>query len=220
MSYDLSKWENKLVVFEGADKTGKTSVAHLLSDYLNKNGIETVFTFQPGDTNWGPLAQFFRSLCKDKRWNLHTLSNFFAFQLDRVEQTDKVVVPALEQGKTVISDRWNYSTYAYQLYGKQLIKEYNIPEEVLTWLLDAAITSRNPDFVIYFRDTLDVERDDDLNDSFDRAGHEFFKRVKDAYDRLYDRNTNWLLASPGNNAEETLENVLEMVDKTELGGLR
>lgn len=213
MKYNLEKWKNKLIVFEGADKTGKTSVAHMLSDYLNKNGIETVFTFQPGDVNWGPLASFFRSICKDKRWNLHTLSNFFAFQLDRVEQTDKVISPALNEGKSVISDRWNYSTYAYQLYGKQLIEKYNMPEDVLMWLLDSAITSRNPDVVFYFRDILDVEREDDINDSFDNSTQDFFKRVRSAYDRLYDNNENWILVDTKDNAESTMHEILRAYDE-------
>ena len=38
--YNLEKWRNRLVIFEGQDKTGKSSVAQALTDYLNKNGIK------------------------------------------------------------------------------------------------------------------------------------------------------------------------------------
>jgi dTMP kinase len=210
---NLENWRNRLVIFEGADESGKTSVANLLVDMLNNMDIETAFTFQPGDSNWGPLAPTLRSLCKDKRWNLHPLANFFAFQLDRVEQTSKVIVPALAEGKTVVSDRWNYSTYAYQMHGKQLITKYNMPEDVLNWLMEAAITSRNPDVVFYFPEKLNVGRKDDKNDAFDNASNSFFDRVHNAYEELCEKNDNWIRVLPGKSAEETLEKVLVLMDE-------
>lgn len=213
MIKNLSLWKNKLIVFEGGDKTGKTSVAQALSDYLNKNGIKTHFTFQPGDTNWGPLAATMRSICKDRRWNLHPLANFFAFQLDRVEQTDKIIVPALTSGDTVISDRWNYSTYAYQIYGKGLITEYNMPEDVLNWLMETAITSREPDYVFYFPEKLNVERHDNANDAFDHADDAFMSRVHSAYEVLCEKYDNWIRVSPGNSVEATLDIVLGLMEE-------
>lgn len=213
--YNLEKWKNRLIVFEGPDSSGKTSVAQLLTQHLNQNGIETVFTYQPGDVNWGPLASTLRSLCKDKRWDLHPLANFFAFQLDRVEQTDKVVVPALEAGKTVISDRWNYSTYAYQLYGKELVTKYNMPENVLSWLLETAIISREPDHVFYFPDRLQVERKDDTNDAFDNSGDDFFGRVHSAYERLCLTSDNWIRIKSRDSAEETMEYILSLLTNTD-----
>jgi len=210
--YNFNKWKNRLIVLEGADSSGKSSVANLLTDYLNNNGIETILTFQPGDSNWGPLAPILRSLCKDKRWDLHPLANFFAFQLDRVEQTSKVVIPALSLGKTVISDRWNYSTYAYQLYGKELITKYNMPKEVLEWLLETAIISKNPDYVFYFPEKINSNRKDDPNDTFDKAGNDFFMRVHNAYEELANKNSNWVRVSPGYSAEDTMKKILYIMD--------
>ena len=205
---NLDKWKNKLIIFEGGDSTGKTSVAKALTKYLNNNGIETVFTFQPGDINWGTNAAITRSWCKDKRHNLHPLANFFAFQLDRVEQTDKIIVPALAEGQTVISDRWNYSTIAYQMYGKQLIEKYKMPEDVLNWLLTTAITSKEPDKVFYFPEKLNVDREDSKDDLFDNASSSFIDRVHNAYEDLYEKADNWVKIKPGISIEETLERVL------------
>ncbi len=202
-------FRNKLIVFEGQDSTGKSSVATLLNTYLNQNNIPSVFTFQPGDTTYGTHAVLMRSLCKDKRYDLHPLANFFAFQLDRVEQTAKVVVPALEAGKTVISDRWNYSTYAYQLYGQQLIEKLNMPKAVAEWLLETAIISRKPDIVFYFPHKIKSNRHDDPNDNFDSLGSDFFGRVHGAYEELAERE-NWIRVVPGNSAEETLNKILSM----------
>ena len=204
----LDRFKNKLIIYEGCDRTGKTSVAKLMVDYLNRNGVETIFTFQPGDENWGPLAPTLRSLFKDKRWNLHPLANFFAFQLDRVEQTDKVVQKALDEGKTVVSDRWNYSTYAYQLYGKQLVEKYNMPREVLVWLLTTASVCREPDVVYYFPEKLKVERQDSIHDEFDNSTNDFMNRVHEAYEVLAN-NPNWVRILPEKSAEETLIKILK-----------
>ncbi len=206
---NLEKWKNRLIVFEGGDQSGKSSVAKALTKYLNNKGVETVFTFQPGDINWGTNAAITRSWCKDKRHNFHPLANFFAFQLDRVEQTSKIIVPALAAGKTVISDRWNYSTIAYQMYGKQLIEKYNMPEDVLNWLLTTAITSKEPDHVFYFPEKLNVGRENSKDDLFDNAGSSFINRVHNAYEVLYGKADNWFRITPGSSVEETLAKVLE-----------
>lgn len=205
----LEQWKNKLIIFEGGDKTGKTSVAKALTKYLNNNGIETVFTFQPGDIQWGTNAAITQSWCKDKRHNLHPLANFFAFQLDRVEQTDKIIVPALVEGKTVISDRWNYSTIAYQMYGKQLIKKYDMPEDVLNWLLTTAITSKEPDHIFYFPEKLNVNRENNKDDLFDNEEDLFINRVHNAYEDMYEKANNWFRITPGSSVEETLRKVLD-----------
>ena len=58
----IDKWSDKLIVLEGADDTGKTTVAKLLVEYLVKYEIEAKFTFQPGEPEYGPLSSIFRSL--------------------------------------------------------------------------------------------------------------------------------------------------------------
>jgi len=209
MKNDIEVYRNKLIVFEGGDQSGKTSVGKLFNKYLNDNGIESVFTYQPGDTEYGTHAVLMRSLCKDKRFELHPLANFFAFQLDRVEQTSKVIQPALNEGKTVISDRWNYSTYAYQLYGQELLKTTNMPIDVAEWLLTTATVCREPEIVFYFPHKINVVRDDDPNDNFDGKESTFFNRVHEAYESLAKR-YNWIRVLPGNSAEDTLLKMLEI----------
>jgi len=125
----LKHLAGKLIVCEGADETGKSTVSKLLVQKLKNDRIPVVHTFQPGDTGWGVNAAYFRSLCKDARHGLHPVSNLFAFLVDRTEQVDKIVLPALNEGKAVVSDRWWYSTIAYQFYGKQLLKRYLLNDD-------------------------------------------------------------------------------------------
>jgi dTMP kinase len=200
---DYSIFKNKLIVACGSEEKGKSSVCKLLVDDLNAHGIETIFSFQPGDVNWGPLAPMLRSLCKDKRWNLHPLSNLWAFMLDRSEVITKVVTPALEAGKTIVSDRWAFSSIAYQLNGKQLIEKYHIPENICEWL--SKEICRVPDYVYYFKDKVG-QRINDKNDAFDNAEREFFDRVDSTYDRLAEEQ-GWLQVTAGSSANETLQNL-------------
>jgi dTMP kinase len=209
---DLESFRNKLIVFEGADLTGKTTVAKMMVDKLNDNGIPAEFTFQPGDPNYGVTAPLFRSFCKDKRWDLHAITNFFIFFADKVEQADKVIRPALEVGKTVISDRWWYSTYAYQYHGKQIQRDWNIPKELGDWLNNLSVLNYKPDITYYFSKKLSVKREEDKNDQFEISGDDFFKRVNDAYEELAE-NLNFVRVNPKSSAEETLQHILALSAK-------
>ena len=191
----------KLIILEGAEEVSKTSVGRELCKIMNENGKETIFTFQPGDSAYAPHAPFIRALCKDKRYNLHELSQMYAFLLDRSEQCDKIIKPALEAGINVISDRWSYSTYAYQLYGKGLKKKYNLPDSICDHLGERAILGIDPDITFYFTEKVG-NRENDKHDAFDHETELFFGRVNKAYDRLA-KYYHWVKPEIGNSAIET-----------------
>lgn len=204
---DAERLRNKLIVYEGYDKTGKSSVAKLMVDFLNAKEVPAIFTFQPGDKAWGTEAVLMRSLCIDKRHDLHPLANLFAFLLDRTQQMYKVVMPALEEGKTVVSDRWWHSTVAYQFYGKQLLELFDLDESFAFWLNQVASLGVEPDYVFYFPESLNIEREVDINDQFETADDGFSKRVREAYEAMAQKN-NMHIVHPGKSAEQTLENLL------------
>jgi dTMP kinase len=214
----LDQFRNKFIVFEGTDATGKTSVAKALVDRLNTASarysidFSARFTYQPGDAVWGPIAPLIRSLCKDKRWNLSSCGNLFAFLLDRAECIDKIVRPSLAQGQTVVLDRYTYSTIAYQLFGKQIYEDIEkscgsqVARSLLTWFKNP-YPDVTPDVVFYFSEKVGSRIDDD-NDMFDKATAEFNARVNAAYEKMFRESSNWIKVSPGTTAEETLENIL------------
>lgn len=96
--------EGKLITLEGIDGTGKSSIAKMLKTKLP----EAVFTREPTHSWIGEAVK--RSIGSDT----DPLAELFLFVADHAEHIAKVIRPALEQGKLVVSDRYSDSRYAYQ----------------------------------------------------------------------------------------------------------
>jgi dTMP kinase len=108
----------KFITFEGGEGCGKSTQARRLKEELERRGIETVLTREPGGT---PLAEKIRSLLKDENADPPCdRSEVLLFLAARAQLVEKVIRPALENGKWVISDRFSDSTLAYQGYGRGL----------------------------------------------------------------------------------------------------
>ena len=185
----IENFKNKLIVFEGVDHSGKSTLAKALYDRLTKSGIDTILTKQPGDAP-GELGVLTRSLCIDKKWGLNPVSNLFSFLLDRSEHISKVIIPALTNGKTVVCDRWGYSTIAYQFYGKELIRKYNLSDDFASTLNSFASFNLDPDVVFFIeRDINNIkkEKNDDF-DQFETESDLFKDRVNKAYYKLLEEN--------------------------------
>ncbi len=103
----------KFIVFEGIDGAGKTTQIKLLCEALRERGIESYITAEPTDM---PSGKIIREALAG-RLSATTAEMAEMFVRDReIHNTDseKGIVPRLEQGVTVISDRYYYSSLAYQ----------------------------------------------------------------------------------------------------------
>nr|WP_255692417.1 dTMP kinase [Luteimonas sp. XNQY3] len=106
----------RFVSIEGGEGAGKTTVLRALRDALAADGDEVVCTREPGGT---PLAELIRGLLLDPghepaRPDTELLLMFAA----RAQHVQEAIVPALERGAWVISDRFTDSSYAYQGGGR------------------------------------------------------------------------------------------------------
>lgn len=98
------------IVLEGPDGSGKSTHSKLLANYLESKGLEVVTTAEPTK---GPIGQKIREILNGKEHvSAEELTQLFTE--DRKEHVDTLIIPALESGKTVICDRFYYSTIAYQ----------------------------------------------------------------------------------------------------------
>jgi dTMP kinase len=96
------------VTFEGIDRSGKTTQAGLLCDAL---GDEALGVREPGGTEAGERV---RAILKDPSVSLSPEAEALLFAAARSELVADVILPALDQGKVVVSDRFLDSSLAYQ----------------------------------------------------------------------------------------------------------
>ena len=95
------------IVFEGIDGAGKSTQAGMLADRLRADEIPFILTAEPSD---GPTGRLIKSL--KVRPNPEEEARLFTE--DRRHHVQNVIIPALKEGKTVICDRYVYSSVAYQ----------------------------------------------------------------------------------------------------------
>jgi len=98
------------IVFEGADGTGKSTHVKLLVDHLRAKGLDVILTEEPTK---GEIGKEIREVLGGKK-EASPKEITELFTKDRKEHVEKVIAPMLEEGKTVICDRYYYSTIAYQ----------------------------------------------------------------------------------------------------------
>ncbi|AEH23920.1 dTMP kinase [Pyrococcus yayanosii] len=103
------------IVFEGIDGAGKSTQARLLAEWFREKGYDVVLTKEPTDSELGNFVKrliLIGGIINGGRISHEAEALLFA--ADRAEHVKKVIEPALREGKVVISDRYFYSSLAYQ----------------------------------------------------------------------------------------------------------
>ncbi len=172
----------QFITFEGGEGSGKTTQAKLLADALERVGVETILTREPGGT-FG--AESIRKLVlegTDDRWSGMTeLLLMYAARLDHVE---KLIKPALERDAWVISDRFSDSSLAYQGYARDL------GADRVRTVHDVVMEGFNPDLTLVFdmdvylslkRVETRAAQDDEVLTRFDKAGQSFHTTIRGAF---------------------------------------
>jgi thymidylate kinase len=99
-----------LIAFEGIDGTGKSTQLPLLAAYLRDRGYTVVETKEPTD---GLYGQRIRTLYRDRNRSTPE-QELDLFLLDRRQHVAECIRPALDRGEIVLTDRYYFSTAAYQ----------------------------------------------------------------------------------------------------------
>jgi len=100
----------RLVVFEGIDGSGKTSLSRMFHAWLLGNGIAAVWLREPTDS---PLGEKIRRIAQDTK-SISIQEELEYFLQDRRWDVENNILPALRSGKTVVMDRYYYSNACYQ----------------------------------------------------------------------------------------------------------
>jgi dTMP kinase len=131
--------KGKFIVFEGIDGAGLTTQANLLENYLKSKGYDVILTKEPTNNLIGGLI---RAALK-KEWITSNKTLQLLFSADRAHHLEREIIPALEKGKIVISDRYFLSTIAYGMievekdWLKALNSKFLIPD--IIFILDLPV---------------------------------------------------------------------------------
>ena len=171
----------QFITIEGIECVGKSTNAKFIEQTLNKRGIKTLVTREPGGSNVGEKIR--NILLFEKKDTLSPMTELLLLFAAREKHINEIIKPALNNGTWVICDRFTDASFAYQGYGRQLgfdkVNELKLIiqkdfEPDLTILLDASIE------VITSRRKLNP------NDRFESENIECFERVRNGYLELAD----------------------------------
>ncbi|MFT4967514.1 MAG: dTMP kinase [Candidatus Deianiraeaceae bacterium] len=104
--------QGKFIVLDGCDFTGKTTQCNKIASYFARNyNIKNIITREPGGTQFGEQI---REIILENGKKLHPYSELLLFMSARSEHIFSKITPMLEQGISVICDRYIASTFVYQ----------------------------------------------------------------------------------------------------------
>lgn len=130
------------ITFEGAEGSGKSTAMRRVGSRLEAAGLEVVYTREPGGCD---LGRELRAILLDARNTTITpRAELFLYLADRAQHVAECVVPALERGAIVLSDRFADSTVVYQGYARGL------DIETLHTLNGLAVNGFWPDLTLVF----------------------------------------------------------------------
>ena len=111
----MARW-GKFITFEGIDGSGKSTLLNAVYERLLKvlPPGKVIKTHEPGGT---PFANLLRGVLSE-RVEREPMAELFTLMAARYDHTKRKIIPALQDGKVVLCDRYSDSTFAYQVFGK------------------------------------------------------------------------------------------------------
>ena len=191
------------ITFEGIDGCGKTTQIELLDNWLKSLGEKTLLTLEPGGSD---LGKNLRQILLHYEKPVAPAAETFLYLADRAQHVNNVIIPALNQGKIVLCDRYTDSTLAYQGYAR------GGDIEQITLLNNIATNNLKSDLTIVF--DIDVQtaqtRLGKTKDRLEKENANFHTKVKNGYlelEKLYPERIKVI------NANKTIEEIFSDVKK-------
>lgn len=202
----MQNFTGKFIVFEGGEGTGKSTQIKLLSEKLAANGFPYFTTREPGGVEC-PISEKIRALLKDPaNIDMCPETELFLFLASRAQHVKRSIIPHLERGDVVISDRFFGSTLAYQHFGRGL---FNLQE--VKKINDFATGGLEPDLTVL----LDIDpkqglariKETSKHDRLDSESLTFHDKVRAGYLTLAKIKPNWAIIP----ADDTVERISDRI---------
>lgn len=194
------------VGFEGIDGSGKTTLIDLVLKQLIANNYPALKTREPGGS---AIGQSIRNLLQHSSAQMSSLTEAFLFAADRAEHIKSVIVPAIKEGKVILSDRTYLSSMVYQA-------DDELSQETILSINTIALQGTSPDLVIF----IDISPEEALKRAtaraesqtrFESRGVEYFKKVADEYKKLLKTILNSMILDGALKSEILAEMVVQKI---------
>lgn len=193
------------IALEGGEATGKTTTAQAVKEKMEALGYEVVVTREPGGI---PSAEAIRNNIMD--FHVDPKTELLLYVAARREHLVNKVIPALEAGKIVITDRFHISSLVYQGCAREL------GMEAVRMLNDFACEGHYPDLNIIIDIPVEVSMErkkgvEDIN-RLDLEGYAFHKKVEEAYKMISEKGEDPTLVIDGTKPmDEMIEEIYEVI---------
>lgn len=138
-----------LIALEGVDGSGKSTLAYNLANACTDNQVPVLLTKEPGGS---ALGKILRDIVQKQSSPLDAYAEFLLFAADRAQHFIDVIIPYLDKGYVVISDRMADSSIVYQGYGRGL------PLEFITMVNKHTMHTIKPDLTFYIKIDMETSR--------------------------------------------------------------
>lgn len=199
--------KGKFIVLEGPDRCGKSTQAKLLYNYLLEQGCDVVLTREPGGT---PTAEKIRQIVLEPELDVRPMAELLLYEASRAQHTQEKIIPALQEGKVVICERYTMSSCAYQGYAR------GIDLNVIDTLNHIATTGLKPDLTLVFlmSDKYFSSRGEYLfSDRLEREDREFRQNMRMGYKNLVERIENAYLIDADADIDQIRARVVELLQE-------
>jgi dTMP kinase len=199
---------SRFIVLEGSEGVGKSSHIKTIENYLIKYKIDYILTREPGGTKTG---EEIRKIILDKENETDELSDALLFYASRYENYTKKILPALNTGKTVICDRFHYSTLVYQgiVGNNATVRDLHI-------IFDE-MYKKSIDHVIYFytdpEESLKRISSRPVTDKFESKGLSFLEEISEAYKNVFKKMKNITMIDTSGDKRDTEKVLSKSLDE-------
>lgn len=197
------------ITFEGPDGSGKSTIIKKVYDYLIENNYDVIKTREPGGS---PIAEKIRNLILDtENTEMGYRTEALLYAASRAQHVEETILPALNENKIVLCDRFLISSLAYQGVGRDLGIE-NVRK-----INEFAINGVFPDFVLFFDvdpiTTLKRKSSLDTADRLEKEGNNFHERVYNGYKEILNSEKNIEIIDATQSVEDVFSQCIKVLKR-------
>ena len=199
------KFNNRglFISFEGPEASGKSTQIKLLQKFFKNKNIPFIVTREPGGT---PISEKLRKIILDKKRLISTTEEILLLMSSRLNHINRVIKPALKNGKVVITDRFADSTFVYQGFVNNygLKKTMDLHKE----LLNNFLPSKTFLFLLPVSEINKRLKKRKITNKYDKIDTVFHSKVISGYKKLSKNNKRFVTINAKLNVDKIQETIL------------